>query len=531
MGRFQKTITGPLSSLLSGLLLYLSFPPYNFSFLVWISLIPLLVSLCTDSYLKSFFLAFLTGAVFWALHVQWVNVVPNLPFVAFLFIVFFCALFFGLFGLSFTFVIHRTKWPKVLVAPFLWVTIEYIRSHLSFMSLPGALLGHSQHENIPIIQIASLASVYGISFLIVLVNAAFTEGLIFRMNFIRGKSFKTALSVRVISSIAGAVIAVLITYLWGFHQVQTLGSKEKDMLTVSLIQGNIPQNQKWDSGSRKMIMERYHDLTLKASNENPDLIVWPESSIPGDLMKDFLIHQSVMKIIRETGLPLLLGSSTQAKIGKGNKSYLKPINTAFLLDGMGRPLCSYNKMRLLPFAEYLPLKGRFPWPRWLVPDSGNFVPGRNPVVFRFPKGNFGVVICWENLFPDVFRKFVEQGSQFMVNLTNEAWFEKSAASQQILAMSVFRAVENRVSLLRCANTGITCIIDPLGRVRGKVTDEKGNDIMVSGILTIGVPEPAGPTLYTKYGDVFAVICCICAALLIISALLPEKARRYLRLSG
>ena len=551
----KKTLISLSLSIVSGFLLYLSFPPREISFFAWIALVPLLFAICTVSYIQSFFIAFISGMVFWAFHVQWLNVVPNLPLIAFIVIIFYCAFFFGLFGISYTLLTERTKWPVMLRAPVLWVAIEYTRSHLSFMSLPWAFLGHSQYNFIPIIQIASFTSVYGVSFLIVVVNVAISEGILRVLGHAEpGSAFKKPMGYKILKRfqddkgmlfiqskrtslfrsiplIAGVFITVLIVYLWGAYQVKTLGSNTEGLLTASLIQGNIPQDVKWDSNFRKMIVQRYHSMTLQASLQNPDLIIWPESSTPGYLMQDYLTHRTVMDVLHETGIPLLLGSSSRAKIGRGERSIFKSLNSAFLLDGKGSVLSSYNKIKLLPFGEYLPLKGKFPWPHCLVPSSGNFIPGRNHVVFRLPQGNFGVVICWENLFPEVFRTFVERGGQFMVNLTNEAWVGKSAASHQIIAMSVFRAVENRVSLLRCANTGVTCLIDPLGRLEKKVMDEKGNDIMVTGILTTSVPKPKGPTFYTKYGDIFAIACTVLAFFFVLSAMIPLKLRQLLKISG
>jgi apolipoprotein N-acyltransferase len=193
-----------------------------------------------------------------------------------------------------------------------------------------------------------------------------------------------------------------------------------------------------------------------------------------------------------------------------------------LLNGQGEIISSYDKMRLLPFGEYLPLEGQFSWPRWLAPQHGNFIAGTVPTVFELPQGRFGVVICWENLFSGVFRQFVTAGAQFMVNLTNESWFDKTAHSKQILSMSVFRAVEHRIALLRVANTGITCLIDPLGRVQARVKDAEGQDQMVAGILTVAVPAPLGPTFYTRYGDVFAYVCLSAVVLCMLAAVFSES---------
>jgi apolipoprotein N-acyltransferase len=205
-------------------------------------------------------------------------------------------------------------------------------------------------------------------------------------------------------------------------------------------------------------------------------------------------------------------------------------NCAFLIDEEGNIIDSYTKLRLLPFGEYLPVADSFSWPKWLVPAYGSFISGTTPTVFDTGHGKFGVVICWENLFPDLFRTFVQRGSDFMVNLTNEAWFKRTVASELFLTMSVFRAVENGVSLVRCANTGISSVIDPFGRIMDRIRDDQGNDIMVEGTLTAGVPAPKGQTFYTRNGDVFAVICAALGIIMFLLSSLPFGMRKKLRLA-
>jgi apolipoprotein N-acyltransferase len=470
------------------------------------------------------------GLVFVFFYIQWVNAVPKVPYVAFLTIVFYSGLYFGVFGLLYAFIVRRTRWPKVFVTPILWVAIEYLRSNLSFLAIPLGLLGHSQYNNIPIIQIASFTSVYGVSFLVVLVNISLAEGIVFALSHWRKINDHKYSAGKVVFPLATTSAIVLIILLWGSYEVRSLDNNRKTILTTSLIQGNIPQDEKWDANFRKKIIDRYQDLTLKASQGNTDLIIWPETATPGYIQYDLKVYLFVRDLVRETGIPILLGSSSQAKVIRGEKKKYKPVNSAFLVDETGRIVLGYNKIKLLPFAEYLPFEEWFPWPRWLVPGHDNYMAGKYPTIFSLPKGRFGVVICWENLFPDLFRRFVDKGAQFMVNLTNEAWFGKTAASQQLLTISVFRAVENRVSLLRAANTGISSLIDPMGRIKARVMDEKGNDIFVTGILTVPVPEPMGPTFYTKHGDVFAKVCTIAVVFFIISALLPVRILQSLKIS-
>jgi apolipoprotein N-acyltransferase len=322
-----------------------------------------------------------------------------------------------------------------------------------------------------------------------------------------------------------ALIIISGLYLWGWHQVNSY-KDSAETLKVSLVQGNIPQGEKWDARFKQKIMDKYRELTLMAAADRPDLIVWPETATPGYIRQDILIFKNMRELMQEIQIPLLFGSASHAKIKREGKKIDKLVNSAILMNSSGKMVSSYNKLRLLPFGEYLPMEGRFPWPEWLVPKNGYFIPGKIATVFEMPQAKFGVVICWENLFPELFRRFVVNGSQFMINLTNEAWFGKSSASRQFLSMSVFRAVENRVPLIRCANSGISCLIDPLGRIVAKVEDDRGNDIMIDGVLTTSVPKSRTTTFYTKHGDVFVFSCIVLGVLFVISALLPKRLRRF-----
>jgi apolipoprotein N-acyltransferase len=178
-------------------------------------------------------------------------------------------------------------------------------------------------------------------------------------------------------------------------------------------------------------------------------------------------------------------------------------NSAYLITpGKNLVRQRYDKVHLLPFGEYLPLNTVVPWHRLGIPKRANFEPGTKPFVFYLHGFRFAAPICWENIFPQIARAFVQNGAQFIVNITNEAWFGHSSAPRQFLAMNVFRAVENRRSVVRCANTGISCIIDSRGRVVDRVRDADGNDIFVRGVLIGQVVLSDAMTLYTRWGDWF-----------------------------
>lgn len=517
-------------SIASGILLYACFPPIDQPLLAWLALVPLLLGLRFVSYRHAFVLGSLTGLTLSSLHMRWLLVVPSVSAPAFIAIVMYGAAFFALFAVALVFVIRRTRLPMVLIAPTLWAAIEYLRSNLFFLAIPFGLLAYSQHDQLEVIQLASFASVWGVSFLIVLVNAGIAEILVWALGRYYGQTFlPTSSSTQ--AAIAGlmAFVALLTAIAWGGRQIRTLSTGgEEHLLRVSLIQGNIPQNEKWDPRFRDKIHQRYWELSLKAMKDQPQLIIWPESATPGYLNNP-AIYRPVKQLAGEVSIPLLLGSAAQAKIRHGEVKQLKLRNSAFLIDAAGNVRFSYDKMRLLPFAEYVPLEGKLSWPRWLVPHRGRFIAGTEHRIFEVNEVRFGNVICWEVYFPDLVRRFVKRGAQFMVNLANEAWFGESEASRQFLSMAIFRAVENRVSLLRATNTGISVVVDPSGKIRGRVTDEAGKDILVTGLLTAAVPKQGKESFYTRYGDVFAFACGLVAFIGITLATLPSSFRRAFRL--
>ena len=177
----------------------------------------------------------------------------------------------------------------------------------------------------------------------------------------------------------------------------------------------------------------------------------------------------------------------------------------------------YKKIRLLPFGEYLPHENVIPWSFIRIPDIVGYIPGEDFTVFALPTFRFGVTICWESIFPDMVRQFVNRGAQFIINITNEAWFGKTAAPYQFVSMSVFRAVENRVFVVRCANTGVSCFIDPRGRVVDRVKDSNGQDIFVRGVKCSSVVPLDSRTLYTRYGDWLVWLSFVCSLAFILFA--------------
>ena len=508
-------------SILSGILLVLAFPRFNFEWLGWVALVPLIVVIYCTEPKYGLLLSYLCGLVFFPGIFSWILQIPGYRFLHHFILAFYLGAYFGTWGMMFAYI--SKGWgvvPALFFAPIAWVSFEFIRSNFLFLALPWALLAHTQYQYLPIIQIASFTGMYGISFLIVLVNSTIAALILFLINKFKGKPspFYFVISKRsVFLIIFTAFILVCLTLSYGFEAMDR--PTAADSIKISVVQGNIDQVRKWDRKYRKFIMQSYDELTQMAAKDCPALIVWPETATPQAINQDHRLYDQVKRLSQSSGSYLLLGSAQYQKFTKGDSKRIDYMNSAFLISPDSNTKSQqYNKIRLLPFVEYLPMEDTIPWSYLRIPRFSNYSSGRLFTVFNSPSYDFGVTICWENIFPDLVRKFVKKGAQFIVNITNEAWFGKTSAPYQFMAMSVFRAVENRVSVVRCANTGVSCFINPDGRIIGKVQQDN-KDIFVKGYLTKEITLSKKKTFYTTYGDVFAYICIVVTIIMIFIAVL------------
>ena len=524
--RTVEFMTDLLLVLISAAMLVLAFPDFELGFLAWFALVPFLLVIVRRKPLWAFFFSFFFGVTFYTGIFFWMFKLPKYTLLHHILLGVYLGPLAAIFGLLAGLIAKRFGPATGLFsAPFIWVCLEYVRSNLSFLSLPWGLLAHSQYQYPLLIQMASITGVFGIGFLIVLVNSALTilvSALLNQVGLTKPASTEPLLSHGAKALVGAAAVCFAINWLYGY----TITSKTISgaNLRVAVVQANIEQAKKWDKKYAAMIMDTYDELTRKASREKPALIVWPETATPKAINLDRNVLLKVWQIAKNATGPLLLGSSQQRKFEENRTRTLKYQNSAFLMQPMERSALPqrYDKIRLLPFGEYLPLKDSIPWSSIGITKIGNYVPGSEFTIFELSEYRFAVTICWENIFPDIVRRFVQDGAQFIVNITNEAWFGKTAAPYQFLSMSVFRAVENRVFVVRCANTGISCFIDPCGRVLDRVKNEDGVDIFVRGVLTASVMPQDSTTLYTQYGDwivwlsffnlAFMVIAMICRRL-------------------
>ena len=513
------------AALLSGILLILAFPPYDLGWLSWVGLVPLLLAMHGRTPKYGFFLCFVFSFTFFTGVCRWVLEVGSYTLVHHLLVNLILGMPLALFGLAFGFVSRRWGGTlALLTAPFVWVSLEYARSNLSFLSLPWGLLAHSQYQVPSIIQISTVTGAYGVSFLILLVNSAFTAAIL-RLFSQLGRHKQPAYAVPsrwgTISLMLAAAALTGLALLHGHISLRKPIAGKK--LKVSIVQGNIAQAKKWDPKYAEFIMQTYAKLTQEASKDRPALIIWPEAATPRAIDLDRRLYSQVRHLAENAGTYLLLGSSSYQKFKRKGPQKLKYTNSAFLISPDTKAEYQrYDKIHLVPFAEYVPLKGAIPWSYIQAPNVASYIPGREYTIFECLGSRFGVTICWESIFPELFRKFVKNGAEFMINVTNEGWFSNPAIFYQYVSMNVFRAVENRVYVVRCANTGVSCFIDPYGRIVDRVRDTTGRDLFVRGVLTRTVIPMESRTIYTRYGDWLPWLCIGGSIIFLIVALLRKN---------
>jgi len=488
MPRPDKTL---LWAALSGLLLAGAFPRPDFYPLAWVALIPLLLVMQK----RPFAAGFTCGMAFFAAVLYWLNIVmttygglrPVFSVLAYLFLVAYLALYFGTASWLACRCFSLFRLPYLASLPFFWVAFEYLRG-VALTGFPWALLGYSQQNFPAAIQSADVTGVYGVSFLLVAVNCA----LAWVFQTPRNKTAWLG---------AGVVVVMSLCHVgYGLWRLAGDLDSRPQQLKVSLIQGNIDQGQKWDPAFRAGNVAKYIRLSRQAAQSAPDLVIWPEAATPFYLQEDSLLSRQVKDLPTQLNTAFLIGSPAYERLASGDVTYF---NSAYLLGPEGRVVARSDKIHLVPFGEYVPLAGLLSFIDKLVVGVGDFSPGR---VQPLPLDghSLGVLICYEVIFPSLARDYVASGSSLLVNLTNDAWFGRSSAPYQHLAMARFRAIENRIWLVRAANTGISATVSPSGKVL------QSSPLFTDAILNETVGLGGRQTFYSSYGDVFAWGCMVVA---------------------
>ena len=483
-----------LLALLSGFMLTASFPPSPFYFLAWFALVPLLKSLENEPPAAALGLGFAAGLTHYLTLIYWVIIVMGhyghlpLPVSVSILILFslYLAIYPALFAWGYS-LIGRSFLGSLKTAG-LWVALEYVRANV-LTGFPWCLLGHTQYMNLEAIQVADLVGAYGTSFVIVL-SSTLIYGLLLERNLDRWKRE---------APVVLLTLAVVLGY--GFYRMSD-SRPPRATLKIAIAQGNIDQSIKWNPAYQEKTIQIYRTLTLQSRSFGPDLVVWPETAVPLFFQDGEPLARSVLNTAREAGTYIIFGSPAYRR-EKGSVSFF---NRAYLASPNAEIIGSYDKVHLVPFGEYVPMKRFLPFVQRLVVAAGDFLPGDKVAPLKFPKAAAGVLICFESIFPELGRELTANGATLLVNLTNDAWYGMSSAPFQHFSMAVFRAVENRRPVIRAANTGISAFILP----NGKIVEQ--SDLFKEALLTREIPLPdPGLTLYTRWGDFFAI------ALTIISA--------------
>ncbi len=491
-------------SIISGVLLSLSFEPHPLWPLAWIALVPFFMAIKKAATRKKAFLyGILTGAVFYFSSVYWIVFAMNnygdvalfSSTLVLILLVLYLSLYFGVFALLFRYLSNMKPLYAAGTLAAAWVSLEVIRGFL-FTGFPWMLIGYSQAPFTPLIQVSSLGGVWLVSFLVVFLNLA----LYFTISsYIKNKVFAR---MPVILGLALIILSVV----FGMLRVAAMSNiSNVNLLDVGILQGNIDQATKWDLSSKSYIMDKYAGLSTLAAKRGAKLIIWPETALPFTAGYDNRGLRKVKEIAKEGGAHLFIGSSYYGEGGGTHEDSpgFTLHNSAFLFSPEGEELDRYDKVHLVPFGEYVPLRKMLFFIDKLTYGVGDYSPGLSGFkTIKMGNFSFGTLICYEAIFPNISAKYVREGADFLINITNDGWFGDSPAPHQHFAMSRFRSIETGVPLVRSANTGISAVILPTGEVLSKsllFTDDVINERVL-----IGGPK----TFFTKFPMLFPLFCFI-----------------------
>jgi len=487
----------------SGLLVAAAFPPLGAWPVAWVAWVPLLMVVRGRSPRAAFLPGFAAGLVGAVATFHWIVIVVHtyghapLPFAIFALVLLsaYLALYPAAWAMGVTCAARAGEGAAVWLGAGLWVALEFLRTYL-ISGFPWALLANSQAGVLPIIQIAEWTGAYGVSFLLIFANGSIAAVVVSLAKQRRSREVWIRLGALTL------LIAVIFSFGQGRRQAIATRMQARHALTVALIQGNIPQDVKWDAAFVTRSLDRHLSLTAAAARKQPDLIVWPEAATTFFFQDEPVLAGRILQAADQSHAPILFGASAYRLDSVNGRPKARYFNSAYLVAPGGRVLGRYDKIHLVPFGEFVPFRRflRF-LPRVATGIAGDdFTPGDGQALLSAAGHRFGVLICYEGIFPALSRDLDRRGADLLVNITNDAWFGRSGAPGQHLEAAVFRAVEGRIGIARAANTGISALIQPTG----EVTKRTGlfETAQVTGPLTPRVVT----TFYTRNGDVFAWAC-------------------------
>ena len=499
----------------SGVFLALSFPKYGHPAFGWIALTPLLVALASTGrqvpsrpehpLRRAFALGFvagaiyLTGTLYWITRVMvvyggigaWLAAPINGALVAYL------ALFPAVFAVVVRRLVMAHGVMALMTAPVVWVATELGRTYL-LTGFPWVLLGYSQATVLPVAQLASIFGVYGVSMLVAAVSAALAIVAV-TAGAPHGRHDRR------FGPLVATLVVVVVVAVWGGRRAAASEWTRAGVpVRVGLVQGNVDQGEKWEASRAARIFEDHLRLTRQALREGAEFVLWPESSTPFRLEDDALDAERLRAIARQAKTPILVGSDQiEWTVVNGQRVPARWFNAAFLLRADGATAGVYRKMHLVPFGEYVPLQRMLFFAGPLVEQVGTFAEGERAELLPVDGHPVSVSICYEVVYPELVREFVRGGSELLTTITNDAWFGRTSAPYQHFEQASMRAIEEGRYLVRAANTGVSGIVDPYGRVLER-TDVFQQTVVVGEARFLRVS-----TFYARHGDLLADASLLC----------------------
>ena len=491
----------------SGVLLALSFPKFGHPAFGWIALAPLLVALSGGTLWRAFTLGLLTGAIYFTGTLYWITGVMAtygdmarlvaVPINAGL--VVYQSLYVALFALVVNRIVVKHGPPALMAAPIVWVVMELGRTRV-LSGFPWVLLGYSQTTVLPIAQLASIFGVYGVSMLVASVSAALAMYAVAR---IQGPA-----KVGHYAPLVVATTIVIGVAAWGSHRTAVAEwTHAGEAIRVGLIQGNVDQDEKTQVGRAATIFQDYLRMTRQAIREGAQFVIWPESSTPFRFEDDFLAAGQVRALALQARVPILFGSDQFVRGANGAPTTF--YNAAFLVRADGTTGGVYRKMHLVPFGEYVPAKKLLFFAAPLVQAVSDFSAGDEATLLPVGDHLVSTAICYEVVYPDLVRRFVTGGSEMLTTITNDAWFGPTSAPYQHFEQASMRAIEEGRYLVRSANTGISGIVDPYGRVVAR------SGIFQPAVVVGDARFLKTSTFYARHGDVLAYASLLATAALLV----------------
>ncbi len=506
-----------LGAAASALLLFLASPGlFAYAPLAWLALVPLLIAISRPGTTTggAFRLGLGTGLIYYPLLLYWIIIVlghyGHLPFWVTVPALGLLALYMSLYLAGFAGLVSRLhgRACQVWLAPVVWVGLDWLRSRL-LTGFPWLDLGYTQFSHPLLIQVSDLCGHHGVTFLIVMVNCL----LVAALGNSPAKLFRP--------SRPGAAVLTALLFLalaFGYSLVRYRGIAAEltgaEHLKVAVIQGNIPQGEKWRADTQETTLDKYMNLTAREMSANsPDLLVWPETAMPFFLLESPDLYR--LESLAVTGGAAILTGAPFRELDP-SRHLVRYYNSAFLINRQGRVTGRYDKEHLVPFGEYVPLKRFLFFLGPVVETIADFSRGTNLRPIPCQNTGVGVLICFESIFPDLARRQTAAGAGLLVNITNDAWYGRSSAPWQSLSMAVFRAVENRRSLARAANTGVSGFIDPLGRLFAL------SPLFEDYSATMSLPVLTNGTVFTDHYGYLAGRACLVLTLLLAVTLIFKK---------